>query len=114
MRLSDRPHRLDATKRARAIDRREIERRAARTFGPARFLLEFAAEQATGERAPHHDAQALIQGEGNDLPLELAAGDRVVSLNALEAVPTLTLGDAERFHHLPRGMVGHADVAHFA
>ena len=82
--------------------------------GPEACLLELAAQQTAGERAPHQNAQTLIECDRHDLALELSSRNRIVRLDALEAIPSFALGDAQRFHDLPRGVIRYADVAHLA
>ena len=79
---------------AAAIDRREVERRAARALGPGLVGIELAGEQAAGERAPRQDREALILRERHDLALDVAAGDRVVHLRAHEARQAVRVREA--------------------
>ena len=73
-----------------------------------------AAEQAAGQGAPDHQAHALAAQHRHDLALQVAAGDGVVGLQALEPGQAEALGDAQGLHDLPGGPVGHADIADVA
>src|SRR5205085_4146286 len=75
---------------------------------------ELAGETAAGERAPHHDAHALILDERQDFALKLAPGDGVIGLHRLEPGKAATVRDALRLHDLPRREIGAADGAHEA
>ena len=85
MRLGDRRHGVDDVVGALLVDRREIEHRAARIVVAALVARVFAGEESAGERAPHHDAEALILDHRHDLALEFAPRDRVIGLHRLEA-----------------------------
>src|SRR5208337_2318594 len=112
VRPGDRRHRVDDVVGALLVDRREVERRPARVVVAFLVAGELARQEAAGERAPYHHAEALILDERDDLALELAAGDRVISLHRLEARPPPPLGDPQRPHDLPSGEIGAADRAH--
>ena len=86
VRLGDRRHRVDDVEGALLVDRREVERGAARVVaGPLPSRANLPRQEAAGERAPHHDAEPLVLDQRHDLALEVAAGDRVVGLHRLEA-----------------------------
>src|SRR5262249_48234105 len=95
-----------------AIDRREVERRAARPFGPRLLRIELAGEKAAGERAPREDRDALILGARDDLALDVATGDGVVDLRALESRPAVGLREGDGLHRVPGGQVAEAHVTY--
>ena len=53
-------------------------------------------------------------GERHQLPLVVAADERVVDLVADVPRPAVALGDGERLHEVPAGEVGAGDVANLA
>ena len=96
------------------VDDGEVEGGAAGVFGLLVFAGEFAGEEAAGEGAPDEEAGLFGFEEGDDVALEVAAGDGVVGLEGVEAGEVFELGDAEGFGDLPGEPVGDADVADFA
>src|SRR5262249_52374667 len=70
-----------------------------------------AGEETAGERAPHQDAEALVERDRYQLVFRLARLQRVVDLLAYEALAMLALADAERLHEMPAGIVRAADIA---
>jgi hypothetical protein len=93
------------------VDDGEVEGGAAGVFGLLVLAGELAGEQAAGEGAPDEQADLLVLEDGDDLALEVAAGDGVVGLQGVEAGEVLVLGDAEGLHEAPGVPVGAADVA---
>ena len=96
------------------VDDGEVEVGAAGVFGLLVFAGELAGEQAAGEGAPDEQAGLFGFEEGDDVALEVAAGDGVVGLEGIEAGEVFELGDGEGFGDLPGEPVGDADVADFA
>src|SRR5712672_1220864 len=84
---------------------------AARIRGLLVRPAELAGKQATGERTPYEQANLFGFQQGNDFPLEIAAGDRVISLKRVELGQIPELGDTEGSGDLPCLPVGAADVA---
>ena len=109
--LGDRLHRVDNVVGALLVDRREIEHRSARIVVAALVARVFAREKSARERAPDHDAEALVLDQRHDLALKLAARDRIVCLHRLEAGIAALVRNAERLHDLPGGEVRAADRA---
>jgi hypothetical protein len=83
-------------------------------FGERLAAADLAGEAAPAERAPDEGSDALIGGEGHELPLVVAADEGVVDLVTDVAGPAVTLGDGEGFHEVPAGEVGAGDVADFS
>src|ERR1700734_2125226 len=73
-----------------------------------------AAEEPTGDRAPHKNAKLLIDGDGNELVFGLARLQRVVDLLRHERHAAVAARDLHRLHHVPAGVVRAADVTHLA
>jgi hypothetical protein len=94
-----------------ALNRGKIQARASRIVRASEIAAELAAQQATGQRTPHHQAKFLFCHQRNDLPLDVAAGDGVVSLDGFETRPALRRREAERFHDLPGHQIRTADIA---
>jgi hypothetical protein len=105
---------VDAIVGALLVDRRKVERSAAAARFGGLLAPVLAAEEAAGERTPDHQADAFALQHRDQLALEVAAGDRVVGLQALEARQAEPLGNAERLRDLPGRPVRNADVAHMA
>src|SRR6185437_14713792 len=112
--FGNRPHGIDHAESAILVHRRKIERDPARAVRSLAVTRELAAEQAAGKRAPGQDGQLLLPRERHDLPLEVAPGDGVVRLYALESLDSASLADPERLGDLPGGQVAQADVAYLA
>jgi len=70
-----------------------------------------AAQQPAGQGAPDEDAEALVDGDGHQFVLGLTGLQRVVDLLADQPGQAPPLGDAQRLHQLPAGVVGTADIA---
>ena len=81
-RAGDLAHDVDAVEGALLVDRREVERGAAAARFAVLVAAVLAAQQAAGERAPDHQAEAFALQHRDQLALEVAAGDRVVGLQA--------------------------------
>ena len=86
---------------------------------PARFRQRLAAadlagEAAPAERAPDHRADLLVERERHQLPLVVAADERVVRLVRDVAREAVLLRDGQRLHQVPAGEVRAADVADLA
>src|SRR6185295_5061635 len=94
--LRDRAHGVDAVVRAVAVHRRGVEGRSATSFFALLLASVLAAQEAAGERTPDHQAEAFALQHRDQLALEVAAGDRVIGLQALEARQAEPLGNAER------------------
>jgi len=109
-------HRVDHAVQALVVDRwREaggLVQAAASGQGLAAAHL--AGQAAPTERAPHDGAQALVLPQRHQLPFVVAADQRVVALVGHVALQAESVGGGERFHQLPAGEVGHAEVPHLA
>src|SRR5579862_7713458 len=114
MRLRDGTHGVHDAKHTLAIDRREVKARAASARRALAVTRELARQQAASERTPGQNRELLILGERNDLALEIAPGEGVVGLHALEAGDAAALADSQRQGDLPGGKVTESDVAHLA
>ena len=77
-------------------------------------LRELAGEKSARQRTPDQQPQPLILQQRDHLALELAAGQRIVGLRALEALEPFGARDGQRLHQLPREQVRAADVADLA
>ena len=86
----------------------------ARGLGVVLPAAELAREQAAGDRAPHEDAEALVDRDRDQLVLGLAGLQRVVDLLGDEALELVALRDPERLHDVPGRVVRAADVADLA
>ncbi len=75
---------------------------------------DFAGKAAPAERRPDQRAHALIERERHELPLVIAADQRVVDLVADVLGPAVTLGYGKGLHKVPAGKVGAGDVADLA
>src|SRR5579863_7390709 len=82
--------------------------------GQRRSALELAREAPPAERTPHDGAQALIEPERHQLPLVVAADQRVVGLVRDIARIAVAVRDTERLHQMPAGKIRHARVADLA
>src|SRR5258708_21509763 len=74
---------------------------AARIRGLLVRPAELAGKQAAGKRTPHQQADLFRLQQGYDFPLEIATGDRVISLQRVKAGEGPELADAEGFCELP-------------
>src|SRR4029077_20148950 len=107
-------HEVDAIEGAPLVDRRKVERSAAAARFGGLVAPVLAAQETAGERTPDHQAEAFALQHRDQLALEVAAGDRVIRLQALEARQAEPLGNDERLRDLPGRPVRNADVAHMA
>jgi hypothetical protein len=73
-----------------------------------------AGQPSPAERAPDHRADALVEAEWHQLPLVVAADQRVVDLVGDVPRMTVPFGDGERLHQLPAREVGHSGIADLA
>ena len=73
------------------IHDRKVVVSAARICGFLVRAAELAGKQAAGKRTPHEQPDLLRFQQGNDFPLEIAAGDRVVSLKRIKSGQVLEL-----------------------
>src|SRR5882757_6754814 len=96
------------------VHERKVVLGAARIRGLLLRPAELAGKQAAGKRTPHEQADLLGFQQRNDFPLEISAGDRVISLKRVESGQVLELGDAEGFGDLPCLPVGAANVANLS
>ncbi len=113
LRLRDRPHRVDHVEGAGAIDRREVEIRPPSVRSGAVAAI-FAAEEAAGERAPHHQSHLF----GGQLGTISRSRSRpAIVCNRPGASGSARDGAVRRcraFGNVPSGPVRHADIAHVA
>src|SRR5467141_3114283 len=107
----DRSHHVEDLPGPLFVHDRKVVFSAARIRGLLVRPGELAGKQATGERTPYEQADLFGFQQGNDFPLEIAAGDRVISLKRIESRQVPDFGDAEGFGDLPCLPVGAADVA---
>src|SRR5450755_1621407 len=109
-RVRNAPQRAQHTRQALHIYRRKIERSATRVRWPFLVRIEFARKKTAGERAPRQDRDALRLAQRCDLALDIAAGDRVVDLRALEPRELVLLRKGNRLRCKPRWQVAEPDV----
>src|SRR5690606_40626822 len=95
------------------IEGREVELGTA-SFIRSRVAGEFARKSAARERAPCHQAELLILQHRHDFMLEFTARKRGIGLKRGKLLKYTPRGNTERFHDLPCGPVGNADIAHFS
>src|SRR5712672_2681162 len=107
----DRRHHVEDLPGPLFVHDRKVVFSAARIRGLLVRPGELAGKQATGERTPYEQADLFGFQQGNDFPLEIAAGDRVISLKRVELGQIPELGDTEGSGDLPCLPVGAADVA---
>ena len=112
--LGNRPRDVEDVEGLFLVERREVERHPPSVGVAGALAGELTGEKAAGQRAPHQQAEALVADQRNRVALDVAAGQRVVGLRALEPLETAPLRHAERLHQLPRFEVRAADVAHLA
>src|SRR5262249_8739445 len=74
----------------------------------------FAREQAAGDRAPDEDAETLVDRDRDEFVFSLARLQSVMDLLGNEALVIVALGDVERLHDVPAGIIGAADIADLA
>ena len=74
----------------------------------------FAGQPAPAQRAPDHRANFLIERQRHQLPFEVAADERIISLMGHVARPAVAVGHGQRFHQMPARKVRAADVANLA
>lgn len=75
---------------------------------------DFAGEAAPAEWAPDDGADALVESERHEFPFVVAPEEGVVGLVGDVPREAVLVGVGERFHEVPAGEVGAADVADFA
>ena len=75
---------------------------------------DLAGEPAPAERAPDDRADLLVERQRHQLPLVVAADQRVVRLVGDVAGQAVLLRDRQRLHQVPAGEVRAADVADLA
>jgi hypothetical protein len=75
------------------VDQGEVEVAAAGVLGLLVIARELAREKAAGERAPDEQAGLFSFEQGDDVTLEIAAGDGVVRLQGVEPGEVAELGD---------------------
>ncbi|MCY1508738.1 hypothetical protein D9M68_430580 [compost metagenome] len=92
----------------RAVSGRIVQ---AASFRPGLAAADLAGEAAPAERAPDQRADALVGAERHQFPFVVAADERIVDLVGDMAHEAVLLRDGQRFHQLPAGEVGGADVA---
>src|SRR5467141_513103 len=107
----DRSHHVEDLPGPLFVHDGNVDVSAARIRGLLVRPAELAGKQATGKRTPHEQADLFGVQHGNDLPFEIAAGDRVISLKRVESGQVPELGDAEGFGDLPSLPVRAADVS---
>ena len=78
--------------------------------GPG-VAAELTPQQAEVQRAPRHQADALVEPHRHHLVLDVARQQRVVDLLRDVARKRVALGGRQRLHHVPRRMIRAADVA---
>ena len=83
-------------------------------FGQRLAAADLAGEAAPAERAPHHRADALVEAERHQLPFIVAPDQRIIGLMRDIARQAVAVGDGERFHQMPAGEIGAADIADLA
>src|ERR1700722_18432988 len=85
-----------------AITSRIFQVRSLSTIGKSKSVR----RESAGQRTPHEQADLFGFQQGNDFPFEIAAGDRVISLQRFESGQVPELGNAEGFGDLPCLPVG--------
>src|SRR5690606_12762727 len=93
-------------------DRRLLEADAVAAGFRAAAARLLAGEQAAGERAPDQDADLLVEAERYQFVFGFARVQGVVDLLRDEALLVAGVGDPERLHQVPGGVVGAAHIAH--
>src|SRR3979411_3061652 len=107
----DRSHYVEGLPGPLFVHDGNVDVSAARIRGLLVRPTELAGKQAAGKWTPHEQADLLGFQQGNDFPIDTAAGDRVISLKRVESGQVPELADAEGFGELPCVPVGAADVA---
>src|SRR6266403_4885128 len=97
MRFRDRSHHFEDLPGPLFVHNGKVVVSAARIRGLLVRPAELAGKQATGKRTPYEQANLFGFQQGNDFPLEIAAGDRVISLKRIESRQVPDFGDAEGF-----------------
>src|SRR5260221_12385940 len=95
MRFRDRRHRIEDIPSPLFVHDGKVVFSAARIRGLLVRPAELAGKQATGKRTPYEQANLFGFQKGNDFPLEIVAGDRVISLKRVELGQSPELGDTE-------------------
>jgi hypothetical protein len=88
--------RAEYARQALHVDRWEVEGGAARVGGAFLVRIELAREQAASERAPKQNGEPSRLAHRRELALDVATGNGVVDLRALEAGEAILLGKCKR------------------
>src|SRR6202162_5504953 len=91
----DRSHHVEDLPGPLFVHDRKVEVGAARTCGPLVHPAVLAGKQAARKGTPYQQADLFGFQQWNDFPLEIAAGDRVISLQRVESGQVPELGDAQ-------------------
>src|SRR5207249_11340265 len=75
----------------------------ARALGSLLVAPVLARQEAAGKRAPHQDAEPLVERDRQELVFRFAGLKGVVDLLCDEARQMLAFGNAERLHEMPAG-----------
>src|SRR4029077_168861 len=78
--FGDRSHHVEDLPGPLLVHDGKVEVSAARIRGLLVRPVEFAGQQAAGQRTPHEQTDLLGLQQGNDLPFEIAPCDRVIRL----------------------------------
>ena len=79
--------------------------------GRGLLRFSFPVSRPHPEGAPHDGAHALVEREGEELPLVVPADERIVGLVSDVPRQAVAFGNRERLHQVPAREVGAADVA---
>ncbi len=104
---------VDHAEEELVLDRRAVVGGVVQTaaLGQRTAAADLAGEPAPAQRAPDDRADALVEPEGHQLPLVVAADERVVDLVGDIARVAVPVGGGEGLHQLPAREVGDAGVA---
>ncbi len=98
-----------------------VDRRAAgfaalgdATFCRGEIAADLAGQATPAERRPHHGADALIERQRHQLPLIIAAKQRIIALIGDVARQAVFFRRRQRLHQMPAGIVRRADIANLA
>src|SRR5258705_7639611 len=111
MRFGDRSHHVEDIPGALFVHDGKVVFTPARIWGLLVCPAELAGKQAAGKRTPHEQSDLFGFQQGNDVPFDIAASDRVIRLKRVESGEVPEFGDAEGFGDLPCLPVGAAEVA---
>src|SRR5580658_974651 len=78
------------------------------------IAAKFAGEASPTERTPDYAADTFGDTERHEFPFVFAADEGVVRLMSDVTRPSVAFGDGQRFHEVPAGKIGAADVTDFA